>query len=62
MIKASAKAKSRSDRAKPGDGKRSARDLFWRKTSHVDLDRAGDFILENLGMIREEATVRGDPR
>ena len=34
----------------------SAKPLFWRRPSHPDNDRAGDFLLKNLEAIREEAT------
>lgn len=57
MIKTSTKTKP----PKGGNGKHDKPEMFWRKPTHAELDRAGDFILENLEGIREEATVRGDP-
>ncbi len=62
MTRAAVKHKSQPSPAVPSNGKRPMRDMFWRKASHADLDRAGDFILKNLELIRQEATVRGDPR
>jgi len=35
------------------------RELFWVHPGHPDLDRAGDFLLSNLGEIRLESVVRG---
>jgi hypothetical protein len=62
MIKAPAKRKPQPSVAMSGNGKRDARKSFWRRPSHPELDRAGDFILKNLDLMREEATARGDSR
>lgn len=62
VIKAPTKHKSQSGPVAPAKRKFPAPALFWRRASHVDLDRAGDFILKNLGLMREQATVRGDSR
>jgi hypothetical protein len=62
MIRASVKQKSQPSRSAPGDDERRVPNRFWRKASHADMDRAGDFILKNLELIRQEATIRGDSR
>jgi hypothetical protein len=48
MIKAPAKRKPQLSVATSSNGKRDARRSFWRRPSHPELDRAGDFILKNL--------------
>jgi hypothetical protein len=62
MIKAPAKRKPQPSVATSSNGKRDARKSFWRRPSQPELDRAGDFILKNLELMREEATARGDSR
>jgi len=42
--------------------KNDEKPAFWRRQSHSDLDRSGDFILNNLRSTREEARSRGDSR
>jgi hypothetical protein len=60
MFKAPAKRKPQSSVAKSTNGDRDTQRSFWRRPSHPELDRAGDFILKNLDLMREEATARGD--
>ncbi|HAF03987.1 MAG TPA: hypothetical protein DCG89_09320 [Spartobacteria bacterium] len=62
MIKASEKTKPQARRAEASNRKRDGRNMFWRKPSNLELDQAGDFILKNLKVMREEATARGDSR
>lgn len=59
MLKASEKTKPRPNHAGAGKGKR---DPFWRRSFRSELDRAGDFILKNLEVLREEAIARGNSR
>ena len=62
MLKASEKTKPQPNLAGASKGKGNARDPFWRRRFHPELDRAGDFILRNLEVMREEAIARGDSR
>jgi hypothetical protein len=51
--------KPRGRRTPVSRGAASAKPLFWRRASHLDDDRAGDFLLKNLEAIREESLSRG---
>ena len=62
MLKASAKTKPQPSLTGASKGKRNARDPFWRRPFRPELDRAGNFILRNLEVMREEAIARGDSR
>jgi hypothetical protein len=62
MLKATEKTKPRRLAGAAGKSKNEPRDRFWRRLFHPELDRAGDFILKNLEVLREEAIVRGNSR
>jgi len=61
MLKAPGKTKLRRNGGKSGHNKK-ARNLFWQRVFHPELNRAGDFILKNLAGMRKEAEARGDTR
>jgi hypothetical protein len=60
MLKAPEKTKPRARVGAARKGKCRPHDPFWRRPFHPELDRAGDFILKNLEVLREEAIVRGN--
>jgi hypothetical protein len=43
---------------KAGNAGSAKKPLFWRMPPNADMDRAGDFLLENLHRIRREARPR----
>lgn len=54
-----AKKTSRSSRSRKPAAKKQGKELFWVRTGHPDLDRAGDLLLMDATKIRLESKSRG---
>lgn len=57
---ASTLAKSKTRTAKVREPQR--REKFWVRKANPELDRAGDWLLENFAAVRAQATTRGHSR
>jgi hypothetical protein len=53
------KGKSKSQAARHRRPKQPAREPFWARAGHPDMDRAGDLLLRELTAIRSESHCRG---